>query len=86
MSIHEPQVHNYEPQRHPIAIATLKKGRQGYHWIVRRCPLCGKRHTHGGGRLGGNPRELLGHRASHCLQRIPGDHGYILIETDEAKR
>ena len=44
-------------ERFPIAYATLKRiedrgrARGVYLWVVERCPICGRQHTHGGGGL-----------------------------------
>ncbi len=47
--------------------------RDGIHWVVPRCPLCGKKHLHG--YAGG----IAGHRASHCFPGTPGaEKGYVL--------
>lgn len=67
---------------YPQVPAILKPSRGGYLWLVPRCPLCGKKHQHGGGRLTGDPRRLLGHRVAHCggSQRFGGPGGYELVE------
>ena len=67
---------------YPQALAVLKPSRGCYLWIVPRCPLCGKRHQHGGGYLTGDPRTLLGHRVAHCTgpQRPGESRGYELVE------
>ena len=49
-------------------------------WTVRRCVLCGRRHTHGGGNIWEDPRRNLSHRVAHCAD--PSLLGYILIEDD----
>ncbi|MGI8924872.1 MAG: hypothetical protein ACR2HJ_12755 [Fimbriimonadales bacterium] len=52
--------------------AVLRKDR----WVVPVCPFCGKTHRHAAGTSdGGNPRDHLGDRVSHCHQ---GD--YFLVE------
>jgi hypothetical protein len=56
------------------APATLRRFPDGFCWVVA-CPYCGRRHTHGGGPLGGDPRQYLSVRVSHCHR---GD--YVLIE------
>lgn len=50
-------------------------GRANKQWtvIVPVCPLCGKRHVHGGGD-GETP--ILGDRANHC---VDGRGGYQLV-------
>jgi hypothetical protein len=48
------------------ACVVVWSSRAGY-WAVTipTCPLCGKKHHHGGGT---DPqRPVLGHRASHCV-------------------
>jgi hypothetical protein len=67
------------PAEPPQALAELSRGRDCWIWTVKKCPLCGRRHTHGGGPLEGNPRELLSHRVAHC---VSGDKagGYVLVE------
>lgn len=59
------------------APATLQEWRGVYEWVIIRCPFCGKRHTHGGGQVSGDPYELLGHRVPHCLTKH--DHDYELV-------
>lgn len=49
-----------------IAEAVLTKGRDCWLWVVPTCPLCGGKHTHGGGSYQDDPREMLGHRIAHC--------------------
>jgi hypothetical protein len=67
------------------AIVTLGKCRECYLWIIVKCPYCGKKHTHGGGPLDGDPREYLGDRVPHCADyrdgraRDPVDN-YELVE------
>jgi len=48
------------------AAARLVRHSDGFRWVVDRCPYCGRRHTHGGGPLDGDPRAGLGPRAPHC--------------------
>lgn len=60
----------------PVAAAHLVRGRQNWLWQVRHCPFCGGRHQHGGGRLDGDPRRLLGHRVADC----GAAGGYLLRE------
>jgi hypothetical protein len=64
----------------PIALCRLLKGEQGYQWEVERCPICRKKHYHGGGPVSGNPNEYLSHRVKHCLKPRPNKEpeGYIL--------
>ena len=64
----------------PDAPARLVRTSQVFQWLVDVCPLCGLRHTHGGGALDGDPSRLLGHRNAHC-ERSPSPEpgGYILV-------
>jgi hypothetical protein len=64
---------------YPIALARLKRMPDVYLWIVDRCPLCAKKHIHGGGSLDGDPRRLLSHRVAHCLRPIE-PAAYDLVE------
>lgn len=64
----------------PVAWARLEQDKHGFYWVIDRCPLCAKRHTHGGGALDGNPRRLLGHRNQHCTDQDPPCVGYVLRE------
>ena len=70
---------------YPQALAVLSRGRACYSWVVPRCPLCGRKHAHGGGDLAGDPRALLGHRVAHCTGRSPHEvaRGYELVERVE---
>lgn len=56
-----------------------RHGRRNSMWTltVERCPLCGKRHVHGGGD-GETP--TLGHRVAHC---VDGTGGYVLTLATE---
>jgi hypothetical protein len=45
-------------------------------WVVDHCPHCGRRHTHGGGLLDGDPRAYLGSRVAHCH----AGPDYVLVE------
>lgn len=47
--------------------------------IVPACPICGKRHLHGGG-TGDAPE--LGHRLAHCAGGQQGG-GYVLVLAEE---
>jgi hypothetical protein len=67
-----------QPHSHPDARADLLAEARGFRWLVQECPLCGRRHAHGGGPVSGDPRKTLGHRAGHC--NIPNS-GYILIDS-----
>jgi hypothetical protein len=73
-----------QPKEIPKAPAKLIINREGphaiYQWVVIRCPFCGKKHYHGGGRVGGDPRRLLGSRVSHCSGRCRTTGEYLLVE------
>jgi hypothetical protein len=60
------------------ALVVLERGRDCWTWRVVRCPFCGRRHTHGGGPFGDDPRRYLGHRTSHCGAARGRD--YALVE------
>src|SRR5215212_11677957 len=59
----------------PVSVVWSSRGR---YWAVtvERCPLCGKRHHHGGG---SDKTPDLGYRNSHCITGPGGT--YELIET-----
>ena len=66
----------------PSAPAVLEVTGRQFHWIVPACPLCKRRHAHGGGLVSrDDPRKVLGHRAAHCIG-AQGAGGYILIDSD----
>ena len=54
------------------AFCELKKGRWGWLWVIPHCPLCGKKHVHGGGGFDDDPRRYLDHRIPHCLKKPEG--------------
>jgi hypothetical protein len=62
----------------PIAAVAVVWSSRGRYWAVtiERCPLCGKRHYHGGG---DGPETALGARVAHCMTGPGGT--YELIET-----
>lgn len=69
--------------RTPVAWARRRfaTGRRGKRVFmeIERCPVCGKRHTHGDGGFGNSD----GHKAPHCLERdIPegAPRHYVVIE------
>ena len=72
---------NSEVTQPPLAPAKLV----GHQWVVGRCPYCGRKHYHGAGRNGEDPRKLLGHRVAHCDQDLTLV-GYILVEAGAAKK
>jgi hypothetical protein len=47
------------------------------HWVVEKCPHCGKRHVHGAGAGKEDPHNFLGHRNLYCHP-----DGYILVEAE----
>ncbi len=60
-----------------IAYVTPKCGRAGvWSWVVATCPICGKRHTHGGG--SGELPDHLGQRVAHCGH--DGEPGVYTLE------
>ena len=50
----------------PLAPALLLWEGRLWYWVVASCPFCGRRHRHGGGLAGVNPRDFLGGRVAHC--------------------
>lgn len=74
----------------PIAYVRLTpmKGRLGIlnFWVVLRCPYCGKRHEHGAGEFGEEPRQYLGGRKAHCHPMEYGRGEYRLVEWTGEKR
>lgn len=56
------------------AIVTAKIVRGTRLLIIKKCPYCGKKHTHGGGDAIQPVEKFLGHRISHC----DFEKGYIL--------
>jgi len=76
------EIANPEP---PSAVATLHRGKQCNQWVVKRCPLCRRKHFHGAGTPDMDPRAFLGHRSPHCGGRarpaVSGVlGGYVLVE------
>lgn len=69
----QPEHCTYQP-----APAHLEAHKDGYAWVVDTCPICGQSHVHGGGGLGDDPRQRLGHRVAHCAASEHG--GYVLVE------
>ena len=49
-----------------LAPAVLVRHSWGWQWVIPKCPYCGKKHTHGGGARGDDPRAYLGGRVAHC--------------------
>jgi hypothetical protein len=62
------------------AYVTLEETRDSRRWIIQHCPFCGSRHQHGAGALNEDPRQLLGHRSTHCVTH---SNGYILTTNRE---
>ena len=67
----------------PEAPAVLQRHeRGGYLWVIPRCPFCRRKHTHGGGATGEDPRAYLGGRVAHCGT---GEwREYVLVEQEAA--
>lgn len=63
----------------PNALAVLLKAEFLWQWKVDRCPRCNGVHVHGGGPIGGNPRERLGYTAAPC-------GGTYLLKEDTAPK
>ena len=61
-----------------LAPADLVKSKTIWLWVIRKCPFCGKKHTHGGMRVEENPYEALGARVPHC-ENSPYPHEYVLV-------
>jgi hypothetical protein len=57
-----------------VAFCHLVRRRECQLWVIARCPLCGKEHTHGAGPMDGDPRRFLGHRISHCATFPRGEY------------
>ncbi len=66
-----------------IARCYLKESETVRSWIIPRCPWCGKRHTHGGGKVTENPHDFLGHRIAHCS--VGSGRDYELVELDRCE-
>src|SRR5687768_2787347 len=60
-----------------IAPCTVVWSSRAKYWavLIPRCPLCGRKHYHGGG---DGPEPDLGWRASHCAEF---HESYFLVET-----
>lgn len=60
----------------PKVYADCRLERTGkiWSWVIPACPFCGKKHTHGGGPLDGNPRTRMGNRGAHCLDSRGKDY------------
>lgn len=55
-------------QEPPVAVVRVETNKFVRSLIVDKCPLCGRRHVHGGGRAD-DPKpveQFLGHRGAHC--------------------
>jgi hypothetical protein len=68
-----------------------RRGKSEQKWVVNCCPICGRRHIHGGGILGeDDPRSYLTHRVKSCMpsnrqagqpiRPIERCDGYILVD------
>ncbi len=69
----------------PVVPVTVERTRMLHLLHLAACPYCGQPHIHGGGLADQDPREFEGHRITHCLKRVPGDRGYVLIVTEEVR-
>jgi len=65
---------------YPRALAELEIGEYFFAWRVLNCPICGRRHVHGGGFRYENPTHSLGHRLPHCVGFT--SDGYFLVDAD----
>jgi len=72
-----------QANKYPVAPARLVRKKDVWLWVVDKCPLCGKRHTHGGGLIEDDPFDNLGHRYAHCDSLKPEPGGYILVAARE---
>ena len=71
----------------PIPVpAVLRKNRDGFSWVVKRCPYCGDYHVHGGGGLMDDPMNYLGDRTAPCAGPVSLKVAYILVEDEGKKR
>src|SRR5215212_1903368 len=63
-----------ETQPAPVSVVWSSRGR---YWavVVERCPLCDRKHFHGGG---DGPEPALGARVAHCHEHRGS---YELVET-----
>jgi hypothetical protein len=81
----------FDEANYSEAICELKKhfvsGQKAYFtWVVPHCPICGKRHTHGGGNEEEKVDEFLGYRVAHCTDRKGMNiltSGYRLVRKKE---
>lgn len=62
----------------PVVPVTARQYRGQWSLHLAACPYCGEPHLHGGGMAYEHPQDHAGHRASHCLEPVSGDVGYIL--------
>jgi hypothetical protein len=73
-------------KRSEPAFARLVEERDEFRWVVDECPYCGRRHSHGGGPLGGDPRSFLFARTPHCdpqdVLDPPPPANYTLVEKE----
>ena len=74
----------------PKAPCRLEKYDTGWQWTVLVCPICGKKHFHGGGAPDADPFRFLGNRVRHCADNdlravgtIPSS--YDLVSFDKTK-
>jgi len=62
------------------------RGRAINQFVGTKCPFRGKRHYHGAGRSGENPRDYEGYRVSHCVGGDGEGRGYRLRWKGEEAR
>jgi hypothetical protein len=67
---------------HPDAPAVLQFYEGHFTWLVIECPFCGRRHVHGGGLIGDDPREFLSWRSPHCMYPPKDAGNYQLVDLD----
>jgi len=61
-----------------VAYVRLVESIRSRQWVIDHCPFCGKRHVHGAGLPGDDPRRFLGERCAHCVS--PETRTYVLKE------
>lgn len=67
------------------AIADLCTADNSPTWIVRVCPFCGGKHTHGAGGLGAERKKYIGNRVPHCRDMaLRSGKEYSLIDSGYA--
>lgn len=64
----------------PVAVAVRVGGRYNDLLEVASCPLCSKRHMHGGGPRGSPAGTYNGPRLAHCLEARYREESYYVLE------